>query len=172
MTPLPNAPPTATDPQAPLAASTQDSYLILSIAGEPFGLPAWAVREIRGWTPPTPLPGASRALAGVINLRGTILPVIDAALRLGLVPASPAPTRPVIVVLEMDGIACGVVADRVSDILSLPRQAIEPPPLSGHQTAPGSLRGITLRDGGVLRLLDPRALLPCQADQGQPGGRQ
>jgi purine-binding chemotaxis protein CheW len=172
MTLSPNAPPTATDPQAPFAAGSQDSYLILSIAGERFGLPAWAVREIRGWTPPTPLPGAAHALAGVVNLRGTILPVIDAALRLGLEPASPAPTRPVIVVLELDGTACGVVADRVSDILALPRQAIEQPPLSGHQTAPGSLLGITLRDGGVLRLLAPRALLPSPADQRQPGGHQ
>ena len=96
------------------------------IGEQAYAIDIMAVREIRGWSAATPLPHAPSHVLGMMNLRGAILPVIDAAVRLGLPPT--AAPRPVIVVLDVDGLSSGFIADRVSDILSLPRQAIEPPP--------------------------------------------
>ena len=56
-----------------------------------------AVREIRGWTPATPLPHAPAYVRGVINLRGAVLPIVDLAERLGLGAAAPTPRHVIIV---------------------------------------------------------------------------
>ena len=59
-----------------------------------FGLDIMAIREIRAWSPTTRLPHVPHYVAGVVNLRGTVLPVIDLAARLGWEPTSPTERQP------------------------------------------------------------------------------
>ncbi len=97
-------------------------------------------------------------MIGVINLRGTILPVLDLAVLLALPPASPPPPRPVIMVIESGRRRVGLVLDRVRDIVQLPLSVIEPVAAIGDPT--GCLAGFALTGGAPLRILDPARLLP------------
>ena len=76
-----------------------------------------SVREIRGWTPATALPHAPAYVRGVINLRGSVLPIVDLAERLGF-PQTEATQRHVIIVVQVDAQIVGLLVDAVSDILS------------------------------------------------------
>jgi purine-binding chemotaxis protein CheW len=88
-----------------------------------------SVREIRGWTRATPLPHAPDFVRGVINLRGTVLPVVDLSVRLGMAPVM-GDARNVIIVVQMGAQTAGLLVDAVSDILNLPRTDLQPPPIS------------------------------------------
>lgn len=70
------------------------------IGAQEFCVDIMAVREIRGWTPATPLPHSPAYVRGVINLRGAVLPIVDLAERLGLPPSTPT-QRHVIIVAQV-----------------------------------------------------------------------
>ncbi|MFK4259616.1 chemotaxis protein CheW [Agrobacterium tumefaciens] len=98
------------------------------------------IREIRGWGPATPVPHAPADIVGVMNLRGTVIPIIDLANKLGMKSTEPN-ARSAIVVAEVGGIAMGLVVDRVSDILTILGSMLQPVPeisiSSGMQYADG-----------------------------------
>lgn len=97
---------------------TQARELIAFRLGQQeFCLDVMNVREIRGWTPVTPLPHAPSYMLGVINLRGTVLPIIDLSARMGFAPAEPS-TRHAIMVVEMGKQVIGFLVDAVSEIFS------------------------------------------------------
>lgn len=118
-----------------------------------------SVREIRGWTKTTTLPHSPAFVRGVINLRGTVLPVVDLALRLGLQAQDPH-ERNVIVVVDLDGRALGLRVDAVSDILSIPASAMKSPPQISAETANTFLRALTIVDERMVRVLDLQAVMP------------
>lgn len=147
-----------------------ENLLLFMIGDQSFCLPAAHVREIHAWAQPTPLPGSDAAVLGVINLRGTVLPVIDPAIRLGLAaPAAPA-ARPVFIIAEFAGRQAGLRADRVCDILTIPSAAIGPPPALIGSLAPGSVAAIAPHEGQLLRILAPEHLLavPGETARGDP----
>ena len=113
-----------------------------------------AVREIRGWTPATPLPNAPPFVCGVINLRGTVLPVVDMAARLNLPQRDPM-ARSVIIVVWIDSQLVGLLVDAVCDILTVPRQAMQATPdlaTADVQTFVEALLTVEDRMIGVIRL--------------------
>ena len=118
-----------------------------------------SVREIRGWTKTTSLPHSPDFVRGVINLRGTVLPVVDLALRLGLEAQDPH-ERNVIVVVDLDNRTLGLRVDAVSDILSIPASALQPPPQISAETASTYLRALTIVDERMVRVLDLEAVMP------------
>ena len=66
------------EPDSTLQSSEQtDQYLTFIMAGEEYGVDILRVQEIRGWETVTPIPNAPPHIKGVINLRGTIVPIID-----------------------------------------------------------------------------------------------
>ncbi len=133
--------------------------LSFRLGEEDFCVSIMAVREIRGWTPPTPLPHAAAHVRGVINLRGTVLPVIDLAVRLGLPPLA-GDARNVIIVVQSGAQLTGLLVEAVSDIIVLPRSSLQPPPAPGLRQTDGSIASLAVRDGQMLRILDLPALLP------------
>lgn len=125
------------------------------------------VREIRAWTPATVLPHVQPFVTGVINLRGTVVAVIDLAARLGLGATVPTP-RHVIIITALGGRIVGLLADTVSDILTLAPEVIRPLPDQIADRARDFMTGIaTLPDGQMLRLLDLGHVVP--ADIGGAG---
>lgn len=133
--------------------------LAISVGGEEFYVPVMQVREIRAWTEPTPLPHSDPAIAGVINLRGTVLLIIDLARALAIT-ATPGDTRPVIVVVETRGRPAGLLVDRVLDIIALPAASLEPAPAIPSRSGAPGLAALALHQGRLLRILNLLTLLP------------
>jgi len=118
-----------------------------------------SVREIRGWTPATPMPHAPHYVLGVINLRGAVLPIIDMSMRLGMKPAEPT-VRHVIIVAQVGEKAVGLLVDAVSDILTVTDDNVQPTPDIANETAKNYARGILAIEGRMICMIELEALFP------------
>jgi purine-binding chemotaxis protein CheW len=129
------------------------------IAGQEFCIDIRAVREIRGWTPATPLPNAPSAVLGVINLRGVIMPVIDLRSRLGLGSTEPT-ARHVIVVIHHDQQAEGALVDGVQESFRFEASRLQPPPELGGGGETPLIDAILPWEGRLITRLIVSALMP------------
>lgn len=93
-----------------------------------------SIREIRGWAPVTPLPHAPVEVIGVINLRGTVIPIVDLAVKLGMA-STQATERSAIVVAEVGSGVVGLLVDAVSDILTVEAGLLQPVPPATDMSA-------------------------------------
>lgn len=117
--------PATIDEAIPVRAEMPSEMLVFRSAGQDFCLNILGVREIRGWTAPSPLPHAPRHVEGLINLRGAIIPIIDLAGRLGL-PATPDNPRNVIIVTALGRRITGLRVEAVTDIIQIRAEDIQP----------------------------------------------
>ena len=146
------------DPQtADQSGSNHTEYLSFRIDDSEYSVEIMSVREIRGWTRTTSLPHAPHFVRGVINLRGTVLPVVDLALRLGLEASEPE-DRNVIIVVDVGSRVMGLRVDAVSDILSFSDDQLQPPPEMTSKSH--FVRALTILDDRMVRLLDLETVLP------------
>lgn len=111
------------------------------------------IREIRGWGPATPIPHAPKDVIGVMNLRGTVIPVIDLANKLGMSSTDPN-ERSAIVVAEVHGMAMGLVVDRVSDILTVSVSLLQPVPEISMSPGMHYADGIIAQSDGMICFLN------------------
>ncbi|MDQ4421175.1 chemotaxis protein CheW [Sphingobium sp. DEHP117] len=118
-----------------------------------FGLDIMAIREIRAWSPTTRLPHVPHYVAGVVNLRGTVLPVIDLAARLGWEATSPT-DRHVIIVAQIGGQLRGLIVDAVSDIVTAQDEDIQPPPATSTDAVVPYLEGLVALEDRMVMVLD------------------
>jgi purine-binding chemotaxis protein CheW len=103
----------------------QRQIVAFRVGEEVFGLEIGNVREVIEYREVTPVPRAPEFVAGIISLRGAILPVVNLRKRIGVEPTEPGPET-VILVLEVDGRRVGLVADRILDILKAgPERALQ-----------------------------------------------
>lgn len=117
------------------------------------------VREIRGWTPATALPHAPEYVRGVINLRGSVLPIVDLGARLGL--ELPEPTsRNVIIIAQIDKQISGFLVDAVSDILTIQDEQMQPTPDVASEIAKTFVEGVIALEGRMIRLIDLSQVIP------------
>lgn len=120
---------TFAQPHREAAEGTANKQLVGFVIGEElFGVDILTVQEIIRDTTITPIPDAPDFLEGVINLRGSIIPVIDLRKRLKLVPTSAVDPDGWIVILGVEGRLTGFVVDRVTKVLNVPVDSIKPPP--------------------------------------------
>lgn len=133
--------------------------LSFRLAEEEYSVDIMSVREIRGWTRATPLPHAPAHVRGVINLRGTVLPVVDLSVRLGMEPVV-GDSRNVIIVVQVGTQTAGLLVNAVSDILALPRSELQPPPELTADAAHSFIEALTIVEGRMIRVLDLAAVLP------------
>lgn len=144
-----------------MTSSASASYLELltfRVADQEYALDIMSVREIRGWTNATPLPHAPSYMKGVINLRGTVLPVMDLCGRLGL-PSPEQTERSVIIVVKHDDNMTGLLVEAVSDIIALSLDDLQPPPELSGSGADGVVSALTLIDERMIRILDLQATI-------------
>lgn len=127
--------------------------LTFKLSEQEYSLDIMCVREIRGWTRATPLPHTPSYMKGVINLRGTVLPVMDLAERLGL-PVTEHTDRNVIIVVKHEDSMAGLLVDAVSDIIALTEEDMQPPPDASGNGQPGVIKALTLIDERMIRVLD------------------
>ena len=134
------------------------------IGTQEFCIDVMVVREIRVWAPATPVAHAPAYMSGVINLRGTVLPIIDFAARLGLKPAEPT-TRHAILVVRIREQTVGLLVEGVSEILTISHDLIQPTPDVASQMAKDFVSGIIAVDGRMISQIALDAILPPGAEQ-------
>ena len=118
------------------------------------------VREIRGWTPTTVIPHSQDFIKGIINLRGSVVAVVDLAARLGLGVTVPSP-RHVIIIVSLGKQTVGLLAEVVSDILTVTPDMVKSVPDQIADQARDFITCIlTFPNGLILRGLDLSHVLP------------
>ncbi|NOW47548.1 purine-binding chemotaxis protein CheW [Novosphingobium sp. SG751A] len=131
--------------------------ITFEVGGQVFGIDIMAIREIRAWSPATRLPRVPHYVAGVVNLRGSVLPVIDLAARLGWEPTEPTP-RHAIIVTQLGAQVCGLIVDSVSDIVTLNTDALQPPPTTANDSIISFLEGLAAIEDRMVMVLNLAAL--------------
>lgn len=130
------------------------------IGEQEFCVDIMSVREIRGWTPATPLPRSPGYMKGVINLRGAVLPIVDLGARFGLRTSEPT-ARHVIMVAHIAGRTVGLLVDAVSDIIQLTEGAIQATPDVASDEVKAFVKGIFAIDGRMISLIELDLILPA-----------
>ena len=137
------------------AENRRERYLNFRLAKEEYGIRLSSVRETIKVPPITKVPLNPPYVAGVISLRGAIIPVIDLRLRLGL-PVEMATRKMRIIVAQQENRVVGLLVDEVRDVQDIDREKIEPPPATlnsgeqefiagiGHELAPAEGHGRVL----------------------------
>ena len=136
--------------------------LTFALDTESYGVDIQRVQEIRGWQPVTPIPEAPAHILGVLNLRGSIVPIIDLRARIGMSSVTHSATT-VIIVLNIetaDGARLfGVVVDAVSDVANITEASLKPVPAMGQYGSADYLRGLVNIGETMVVLLDIDKLL-------------
>ena len=139
-------------------AQSTGEFLTFTLGDEHYGVDILKVQEIRGYDAVTRVPDAPEYIKGVINLRGTIVPVIDLRLKLRLDEAR-YDAFTVMIVLNVDDRVVGIVVDSVSDVIPLNAEQIRPKPEFGAAVDTRFISGIGTQDERMLILLDIETLL-------------
>ncbi|MDW4548742.1 chemotaxis protein CheW [Defluviimonas sp. D31] len=139
-------------------APEEVKLLTFHLGKESFCLDVMTVRELRTWSAPTPVPHAPSYLSGVINLRGTILPVVDLAARLGL-PAMAIDERHVIIVVDSAGQSAGLIVEAVNTIRPVSRDLLEALPPVARGKGEDCLAALALVGDQMVRVIDLSAIL-------------
>jgi purine-binding chemotaxis protein CheW len=115
----------------PANAGALHQYLSFFLGGEEYATAILSVQEIKGWDTVTRVPYQPDYILGVINLRGSIVPVIDLRVRFAL-PKAGFDAATVVIVVHIPGPRgeriVGIVVDAVSDVYSIASDGIQPPP--------------------------------------------
>lgn len=134
-------------------SAIEGQYLTFMIAGEPYGVEILRVQEIKGFSSITPVPNVQSFVSGVMNLRGTIIPIIDLRRRL-LMPPAEHDRFTVIVVLKVNEKVVGAIVDAVAEVVNIGEAEIQPAPEIGTSNNAGFLRGIARVEDRLIMLLD------------------
>ena len=140
-------------------ANAQNSLQLIafSIGEQTYGVEITTVREIRAWNGATPLPNTREYVRGVINLRGTIVPIFDLRARFGDGQTS-ATKNHVVVVMSVGDKWVGMLVDAVSDILTVSKDDIHNVP-EGNSVDTELLNGIVTYDSRMVGLIDLAAVV-------------
>ncbi len=144
-----------------------DEYLTFCLGSEQFGFDILSVKEIRGWEQPTLIPNSPDYVKGVINIRGTIIPIIDLRIQFGVGEADYLPTT-VVIVLAVEGTAkncmMGFVVDAVSDVLTANPGDIKKAPAFGGNLPTEMVAGLVNSGSDVVTILVTEQLLTLEYD--------
>jgi purine-binding chemotaxis protein CheW len=129
-----------------------DQLITVQLDDQVLGVDIMAIREIRAWSPATPLPNVPHYVRGVVNLRGVVLPVLDLRSRLGW-GTTDTTARHVIIVVHIGDQLQGIIVDAVNDIVSISPEAMQPLPDMGDSDAAHFLDGLVTIDSRMILVL-------------------
>ena len=141
------------DTAARRAGADGGQYLTFRLGNEEYGVEILKVQEIKGYSAITPIPNVPAYLRGVMNLRGTIVPVVDLRAKFGMTQAECTPFT-VIIVVTVGARVMGLIVDAVSDVLDVPRGGVQPTPDFGAQVDARCLEGLAKAGDKLVVLLD------------------
>ena len=139
------------------ADSIDDMYLTFAVAGEDYGVVISVVTEIVGMQRIMGIPDVPSYIKGVINLRGKVIPLMDVRLRFGM-PEKEYDERTVVIVLDVGDAPMGLIVDRVSEVVEIPKERID---RKGFSNADGKsvVAGLGRIDERVAIILDEALLV-------------
>jgi purine-binding chemotaxis protein CheW len=158
------------DEQAGMAISQdQQQYLTFMLGGEVFAIGILAIKEIIEYGNLTEVPMMPDYIRGVINLRGSVVPVVDLSARFGR-KNTELTRRTCIVIIEVasnqEKQVIGVVVDAVNEVLEIQGEQIEPPPAFGAKIRTDFIRGMGKVEGKFVIILNVNNVLSID-DLGQ-----
>lgn len=130
--------------------------VVLTLGSERYGVDAGRVREVRPLAELTPVPGTPAFWAGVVNVRGTLHPVLDLRRYFDLSRADAGDEAKKVVLVAAAGLAVGLMVEDASGVQRFPAGAIGPPLGGASQAVSATVRGVT---EDLLAVLDTEALL-------------
>ncbi len=134
-------------------SSDDQQFLTFNLAEEFYGVDILKVQEIKGYTNVTKIPNTPDYLKGVLNLRGTIVPIVDLRMKFGMGITEPT-SFTVVVVVNVRNRVMGFLVDAVSDVLDLNAKDIQPPPEMGNTVDITFVAGIGNSNDHLVTLLD------------------
>jgi purine-binding chemotaxis protein CheW len=148
---------TTASPSPETASAGSQQVLTFVLGSETYGVDILRVQEIRGWSAVTKIPHAPAHVLGVLNLRGSIVPIVDLRMRFALERAEYTSIT-VIIVLSVQSSTgrrdFGVVVDGVSDVVDVDSTTVKPTPDLGSRAATEHIRGLVSVAGRMVMLLD------------------
>ncbi len=142
-----------------------EQYLTFLLGKEEYGVEILRVQEIKGWENVTHIPNTPDYLCGVLNLRGTIVPVVDLRLRFEMPAREYTPTTVVVVLNVGEGVqrTVGVVVDGVSDAHNVLPEEIKPSPDFGTSISTDFISGLVSIGSEMMMILNIDRLLRVEA---------
>ncbi|KRS11646.1 hypothetical protein XM53_15340 [Roseovarius atlanticus] len=150
------------DTQTESRTANRVEIVCFTVEDQDFSIEISHVLEIRGWTSTTTLPHAPDFVVGMMNLRGTVLPVVDLSLRLGFGKTEPG-KRHVIIIAQIDHKIIGFLVDAVSDIITVDEAEMQATPDVSSSRTQAFIRGVHSLDDKLVRAIDVREVLPREA---------
>ncbi len=133
-------------------------FLTFQLGDELYGVDILRVQEIKGYTTVTKIPNTPSHIKGVLNLRGTIVPIVELRTKFGMPTIDYTMFTVIVVVVVRDRIM-GLVVDSVSDVLNIDKKDIQPPPQFGAKVDVSVLTGIGKSGDKLVALLNIDRLL-------------
>ncbi|MCW5800647.1 MAG: hypothetical protein LZF60_80435 [Nitrospira sp.] len=155
------------NPQIGLSTSG-NQFLTFNLGDELYGVDILRVQEIKGYTAVTKIPNTPAHIKGVLNLRGTIVPIIELRTKFSMPTIDYTAFTVIIVVVVRDKVM-GLVVDSVSDVLDIDNKDIQPAPQFGAKMDVSFLNGIGKSGDKLVALLNMDRLL-TDGDVPQAGG--
>lgn len=145
-------------------------YLTFRLDREEYGIDILKVQEIRGYEKPTRIANAPEFIKGVVNLRGTIVPIVDMRLKFAC-PQVEYNDFTVVIILNLRSRIVGIVVDSVSDVLELPADSIKAAPEVDSVIDSSAVMGLGSMADRMLILLDIEKLM-AGMDMGLVAGEE
>jgi len=140
-----------------ISSADVNQYLTFSLGNEEYGVDILKVQEIKGYTTTTRVPNAPRDVVGVLNLRGTIVPIVDLRYKFGLDSIEYNQFTAVVVMVVQNRVM-GMIVDSVSEVMSISASSVQPPPDFGGISS-NLIQGIAKVGEKLITLLDIDAVL-------------
>lgn len=157
MNPCPAMHPAQVRPDAAVPTTLRE-FLAFKLGADEYGIDNLRVHEIRSYERPTRVAGAPEFVKGVINLRGTIVPIVDLRLKLQA-RAAQADALSVVIVSQVGRRVMGLVVDGVSDVVTLQPDQLRSAALPGAEREREHLLAVGTFDERLLLLVDIEKLL-------------
>ncbi len=138
-----------------------NQYVTFLIARETYGVEVLRVQEIIGMTGITHVPNSMEFMKGVINLRGTVVPVVDMRLRFGM-EEKDYDNFTVILIVEVKGYMVGMIVDSVADVVDIPIKNIQDTPHFSANIRTDYIKGIGRIDEDLVIVLNVDKILSSE----------
>ncbi|MCB1906374.1 MAG: chemotaxis protein CheW [Rhodocyclaceae bacterium] len=136
----------------------EQEFLTFTLGPEEYAIDILKVQEIRGYDTVTAIANAPKFIKGVINLRGTIVPIVDLRIKFGIGTVEYTPFT-VVIILSLAQRVVGVVVDSVSDVIGMTPEQIRPAPNFSSQVGAAFIRGLGTIDERMLIVVDIERLM-------------